>query len=62
MKCTINIPYETNLIECKNKSCGMKFILFGVFIPHKKHGDGIENSIMPQVKAYYCPYCGEKQE
>lgn len=61
-KFTIRVPFECSLIECNSKDCNMKFILHAVLIPDEKHRDECEDTIMPQAKVYYCPYCGKKQD
>lgn len=62
-KFTMDVPFECSLIECQNRDCGMKFILYGIIVFEKpdEYDNEHEDMVMPQSATHYCPYCGEKQ-
>ena len=50
------LEQEFIMITCGTCTC--QFILFGVI----KEEDGKVVNWIPQTSAYYCPYCGVKEE
>lgn len=57
---TVDVIEFKQVYPCKCSSCGATFVLY-VLMPY---GDGdygdAGDYLLPQVRANYCPFCGEK--
>lgn len=56
-KVTITVPMMIYPITCNNSECGMTFFYGALYVNEE------DSSVdyMWQVRATFCPYCGEKQ-
>ena len=62
MDIEIGIPFSLPLIECKN--CNIKFSLLAIleYEEDEMFFHDTRYRYMLQARAYFCPYCGVKQE
>lgn len=50
-----------NTIKCSNANCRLEFMLFGIIRFEVLPGDEV-TKLMEQLNAFFCPYCGTKNE